>query len=67
MKGNRTLRVVLALISAVAYGAATWTKLASSHYSTGAWLIGTPVALILIFGITYLLLRGRQSAKSPPN
>lgn len=71
MKAHRGLRVTLALISAVGYGYATWLKVSSSHESAGAWLIGVPVALILISGLTYLSLRyrraraGRQSAEPP--
>ncbi len=66
------MQVALALIAAAAYGYATWLKSGSSHYSVGAWLIGTPVAVILILGFTYLrlrYLRARKAArtKEPPS
>jgi len=73
MKAHRGLRFVLALMSAAVYGYATWLKVASSHESAGAWLIGVPVALILISRLTYLHLRylsvrkGRQSSRREPD
>jgi predicted ABC-type exoprotein transport system permease subunit len=73
MKAHRGVRLTLALLATAAYGYATWLKISSSHESAGAWLVGVPVTLILILGLTYLRLRHirnrreRREAEPPPH
>jgi hypothetical protein len=66
MRAHKSLRITLALVSAAAFGYATWLKASSGKAGVGAYLIGVPVTILLIVGLTYLRLRYVRRRKDRP-